>query len=85
MTYDRFFEHTGILISYQAEDSSADIELTDKVMDSEDEGTPYGHAMDGISSLLLALAAAGVDMDKDKIIEATNTAVGSCANYLYEK
>jgi len=40
----------------------------------------YNAAIDGIESLLLAMACIGVDLNDLKIIEAIETAVDACSN-----
>lgn len=46
----------------------------------EDGETEYNAAIDGIESLLLALAIAGVDIETAQFREAIETAIEACAN-----
>lgn len=39
----------------------------------------YNAAIDGIESLVLALACAGIDVSEPQIVEAVETAIAACA------
>ena len=46
------------------------------------DATEYNAAMDGIESMILACACAGIDIESPAFIEAIETAVEGCANNL---
>jgi hypothetical protein len=54
------------------------VDLKTQYHDKEDE--LYNAAMDGIESLILAHACAGVDIESPEYIEGVKTAVEACAN-----
>ena len=69
----------GIIVN--VDDGAGAISSTDlKTEHNDEEDELYNSAMDGIESIILAHACAGVDITTPEYIEGIETAVNSCAN-----
>ncbi len=55
--------------------------LVSNLKSDEPEDVEYNAAIDGLESLLLAMATAGLPMDKPEMQEAVEIAVEAIANY----
>ena len=63
------------------ENGSGSITSTDlKTEHNDEEDELYNAAMDGIESMILAHACAGIDINTPEYIEGIKTAVESCSN-----
>lgn len=69
----------GIVINIQGAGGAISSDLHD---DGDDIDALYHAAMDGIESMVLAHACAGIDVESPKYIEGIETAVESAANNL---
>lgn len=70
----------GITVDFERGEGG-DISSIMKNTDDEDD-IEYNAAIDGIESLILAHACAGVDIESAAYIEGIQTAVEACANNL---
>ena len=71
----------GIVIHIQGADGAMTSELKDDNPEGEDN-TLYHAALDGIESMILAHAIAGIDVESPSYIEGIETAVEAAANNL---
>lgn len=71
----------NILITISPDGGGGSITSTDLKTEHEDEEDElYNAAMDGIESMILAHAIAGVDVESPAYLEGIETAVEGCAN-----
>jgi hypothetical protein len=62
--------------------SDRDLEQQQSKIEQMEEPKEFNDALEGISSLVLAQAIAGIDITTDAYIESLNTAIEGCANNL---
>ena len=68
-------------ITVKVENDCGSITSTDlKTEHNDEEDELYNAAMDGIESMILAHACAGIDINTPEYIEGIETAVQSCSN-----
>ena len=68
-------------ITVKVENGSGSITSTDlKTKHNDEEDELYNAAIDGIESMILAHACAGIDINSPEYIEGIKTAVESCSN-----
>jgi len=71
----------GIVVELFPDINAGGISSTGLKTIHNDEGDElYNAAMDGIESMILAHACAGVDISSPKYLEGIETAVNACAN-----
>jgi hypothetical protein len=69
----------GVIVEVNPDKSGSIISL----LHSEDEDDElFNAAMDGIESLILAHAIAGIDVESSEYIEGIKTAVDACSSHL---
>ena len=70
----------GLVITIDRDGNGGGIGTLKSDLSEPDAGTEYMAAIDGIESLVLAHACAGVAIDSPAYIEGIETAVNACAN-----
>jgi hypothetical protein len=67
----------GIQVTIDVDGSGT---ITSDLRTNQSEDELFNSAMDGIESLILACACAGIDIEDEQFIEAITTSVEACSN-----